>query len=354
MFWMFWWMLIFVWFHRSQHFTEWAKAQCAPMAQGRKSEDPWRFARHQFVGQLGDDTVSTWCSDKGTATVSPSQRFTPDSLTRGPTFRPPTILFLPSSSACTPQKNRCPSFLVCIWGELSVCLPLSWLSCSVTWQLCAEKIWKNMTQMRPCFCKTFLSCRQKRTKSFNTVYTSRVRARVFHRFSMLFCLNLEQRLRVWAGVYHINPLRSFMRSSTQRSMLNEEHASWFEYVPTPITVSRYTVLAILLGSQVCGISNSPLICCCFCRGVRLGGREGWIHLALKEETMMNDRCLVRKQIGSRLSFPFLMNSERVSSFTYRTAKMRPIQSNTEPTKMPAICGACSSVPVLYLDWKVNK
>lgn len=192
MFWMFWWMLIFVWFHRSQHFTEWAKAQCAPMAQGRKSEDPWRFARHQFVGQLGDDTVSTWCSDKGTATVSPSQRFTPDSLTRGPTFRPPTILFLPSSSACTPQKNpknRCPSFLVCIWGELSVCLPLSWLSCSVTWQLCAEKIWKNMTQMRPCFCKTFLSCRQKRTKSFNTVYTSRVRARVFHRFSMLFCLS---------------------------------------------------------------------------------------------------------------------------------------------------------------------
>lgn len=263
----------------------------------------------------------------------------------------------PSLFLCLyPPKNRCPSFLVCIWGELSVCLPLSWLSCSVTWQLCAEKIRKNMTQMRPCFCKTFLSCRQKRTKSFNTVYTSRARARVFHRFSMLFCLNLEQRLRVWAGVYHINPLRSFMRSSTQRSMLNEEHASWFEYFPTPITVSRYTVLAIVLGSQVCGISNSQLICCCFCRGVRLGGREGWIHLALKEETMMNDRCLVRKQIGSRLSFPFLcMNSEKVSSFTYRTAKMRPIiQSNTEPTKMPAICGACSSVPVLYLDWKVNK
>lgn len=41
--------------------------------------------------------------------------------------------------------------------------------------------------------------------------------------------------------------------------------------------------------------------------------------------------------------------------SYRTAKMRPIiQRDTEPTKMPAICGACSSVPVLYLDWKVNK
>ena len=170
--WMFWWMLPFVSFHRSgKHFTEWAKAQCAPMAQGRKSEDPWRFARHQFVGQLGDDTVSTWCSDKGTATVSPSQRFIPDSVARGPS----AIHFHPYSSAClAPDSIWNPSIemsifrtvgLIWIWDELSICLPLS---CRVTWQQCAEK---KLTQMLPCFCRTFLGWGQKRTKSCNTVCT---------------------------------------------------------------------------------------------------------------------------------------------------------------------------------------